>query len=149
MRHGGQRSRRFERRQRERMAQKQLIARGREAARKMQRHKHGIELTQEGRLSLVYAFRYALKQQGGGLDNVRSVMRPHLSEFRIEVLEHMLVEIAVHWAMVSRDPERYALTHKDQEDFRMMLMREIERRKRDEHSSGNAWEPEGTAAAVD
>ena len=32
MRRGGQRSRRFERRQRERMAQKQLIATGREAA---------------------------------------------------------------------------------------------------------------------
>lgn len=54
MRHGGQRSRRFERRQRERMAEKQLVARGREAARKIQRQKHGIELTQEGRLSLVY-----------------------------------------------------------------------------------------------
>ena len=33
MRHGGQRSRRFERRQRERMAQKRLVAKGREAVR--------------------------------------------------------------------------------------------------------------------
>ena len=138
MRHGGQRSRRFERRQRERMAQKQLIARGREAARKMQRQKHGIELTQEGRLSLVYAFRYALKQRVPGMDNVQKAMRPHLSEFRTGVLEHMVTDIDVHWAMSAHEPARYALTRREQEDFRAMLVREIERRKRDEHSSGNA-----------
>ena len=140
MRHGGQRSRRFERRQRERMAQKQLIARGREAARKMQRHKHGIELTQEGRLSLVYAFRYALKQRGGGLDNVRAALKPHISEFRTEVLEHMVTDIDVHWAVAALKPERYTLTHREQEDFRAMLVREIERRKCDGQGSdrGNA-----------
>ena len=138
MRHGGQRSRRFERRLRERMEQKQLIARGREAARKMQRQKHGIELTQEGRLSLVYAFRYALKQRVPGMDNVQKAMRPHLSEFRTGVLEHMVTDIDVHWAMSAHEPARYALTRREQEDFRAMLVREIERRKRDEHSSGNA-----------
>ena len=138
MRHGGQRSRRFERRQRERMAQKQLISRGREAARKAQRQKHGIELTQEGRLALVYAFRYALKQRVPGMDNVQKAMRPHLSEFRKGVLEHMVTDIDVHWAMSAHEPARYALTRKEQEDFRAMLVREIERRKRDEHSSGNA-----------
>ena len=138
MRHGGQRSRRFERRLRERMEQKQLIARGREAARKMQRQKHGIELTQEGRLSLVYAFRYALKQRVPGMDNVQKAMRPHLSEFRTGVLEHMVTDIDVHWAVTAHEPARYALTRREQEDFRAMLVREIERRKRDEHSSGNA-----------
>ena len=138
MRHGGQRSRRFERRLRERMEQKQLIARGREAARKMQRQKHGIELTQEGRLALVYAFRYALKQRVPGMDNVQKAMRPHLSEFRTGVLEHMVTDIDVHWAMSAHEPARYTLTHREQEDFRAMLVREIERRKRDEHSSGNA-----------
>ena len=140
MRHGGQRSRRFERRQRKRMTQKQLIARGREAARKMQRHKHGIELTQEGRLSLVYAFRYALKQRGGGLDNVRAALKPHISEFRTEVLEHMVTDIDVHWAVAALKPERYTLTHREQEDFRAMLVREIERRKCDGQGSdrGNA-----------
>ena len=96
MRHGGQRSRRFERRHRERMAQKQLIAKGREAARKAQRHKHGIELTQEGRLALVYAFRYALKQRVPGMDNVQKAMRPHIAEFRTGVLEHMVTDIDVH-----------------------------------------------------
>ena len=100
------------------MAQKQLIARGREAARKMQRQKHGIELTQEGRLALVYAFRYALKQRVPGMDNVQKAMRPHLSEFRTGVLEHMVTDI-------------------EQEDFRVMLVREIERRKRDGAGSGN------------
>ena len=131
MRHGGQRSRRFERRQRERMAEKQLVARGREAARKIQRHKHGIELTQEGRLSLVYAFRYALKQRGGGLDNVQKAMKPHLKEFRTEVLEHLVTDIDVHCASVAHIAERYSLARKEQEDFRTMLVREIERRKRD------------------
>ena len=122
------------------MAQKQLIARGREAARKMQRHKHGIELTQEGRLSLVYAFRYALKQRGGGLDNVRAALKPHISEFRTEVLEHMVTDIDVHWAVAALKPERYTLTHREQEDFRAMLVREIERRKCDGQGSdrGNA-----------
>lgn len=140
MRHGGQRSRRFERRLRERMEQKHLIARGREAARKMQRQKHGIELTQEGRLALVYAFRYALKQRVPGMDNVQKAMRPHIAEFRTEVLEHMLVDIDVHWAMSAHEPARYALTHREQEDFRAMLVREIERRKRDGAggSNGNA-----------
>lgn len=138
MRHGGQRSRRFERRQRERMAQKQIIAKGREAARKMQRQKHGIELTQEGRLSLVYAFRYALKQRVPGMDNVQKAMRPHLSEFRTEVLEHMVTDVDVYWAVAAHEPARYALTRREQEDFRAMLVREIERRKCDEHSSGNA-----------
>ena len=137
MRHGGQRSRRFERRMRERMAQKQLIARGREAARKMQRQKHGIELTQEGRLSLVYAFCYALKQRGGGLDNVRAALKPHLAEFRTGTLEHMVMDIDVHWAVAAHEPARCALTRREQEDFRAMLVREIERRKHDGAGSGN------------
>lgn len=135
MRHGGQRSRRFERRLRERMEQKQLIARGREAARKMQRQKHGIELTQEGRLALVYAFRYALKQRVPGMDNVQKAMRPHIAEFRTGVLEHMVTDIDVHWAMSAHEPARYALTHREQEDFRAMLVREIERRQQDGQGS--------------
>ena len=135
MRHGGQKSRRFERRQRERMAEKQLIAKGREAARKMQRQKHGIELTQEGRLSLVYAFRYALKQRGGGMDNVQAALKPHIAEFRTGVLEHMVTDIDVHWAVAAHEPARYALTRSEQEDFRAMLVREIERRKRDGQGS--------------
>lgn len=137
MRHGGQRSRRFERRQRERMAQKQLIARGREAARKMQRQKHGIELTQEGRLSLVYAFRYALKQGVVGLGNVHKVIKPHLAEFRTEVLERMVMDIEVHWAATVHKMERHCLAGREQEDFCAMLVREIERRKRDGAGSGN------------
>ena len=137
MRHGGQRSRRFERRQRERMAQKQLIAKGREVARAIQRQKHGIELTQEGRLSLVYAFRYALKQRVPGMDNVQKAMRPHLSEFRTGVLEHLVTDIDVHWAMAAHEPARYALTRREQENFRAMLVREIERRRQDETGSGN------------
>lgn len=137
MRHGGQKSRRFERRQRERMAQKRLVAKGREAARKMQRQKHGIELTQEGRLALVYAFRYALKQRVPGMDNVQKAMRPHLAEFRTGVLEHMVTDIDVHWAMSAHEPARYTLTRKEQENFRAMLVREIERRKRDGAGSGN------------
>ena len=136
MRHGGQKSRRFERRQRERMAQKRLVAKGREAARKMQRQKHGIELTQEGRLSLVYAFRYALKQRGGGLDNVQKAMRPHLEEFRTAVLEHMVMDIDVHAASVAHIAEKYSLVQKEQEDFRVMLVQEIERRRQDETGSG-------------
>ena len=132
MRHGGQRSRRFERRQRERMAEKQLVARGREAARKLQRQKHGIELTQEGRLSLVYAFRYALKQRGGGLDNVQKAMRPHLEEFRTAVLEHLVMDIDVHAASVAHIAERYSLARKEQDNFRAMLVQEIERRGRDD-----------------
>jgi hypothetical protein len=114
------------------MAQKQLIARGREAARKIQRQKHGIELTQEGRLSLVYAFRYALKQQGGGMDNVQAALKPHIAEFRTEVLEHMVTDIDVHAASVAHIAERYSLVRKEQEGFRAMLVREIERRKRDD-----------------
>ena len=136
MRHGGQRSRRFERRQRERMAEKQLVARGREAARKIQRQKHGSELTQEGRLSMVYAFRYALKQRGGGLDNVQKAMKPHLKEFRTEVLEHLVTDIDVHCASVAHIAERYSLARKEQDNFRAMLVREIERRKRDGVGSG-------------
>ena len=135
MRHGGQRSQRFERRLRERMAEKQLIAKGREAARKMQRQKHGIELTQEGRLSLVYAFRYALKQRVPGMDNVQKAMKPHIAEFRTGVLEHMVTDIDVHWAMSAHEPARYALTHREQEDFRAMLVREIERRQQDGQGS--------------
>ena len=117
------------------MAQKQLIARGREAARKMQRQKHGIELTQEGRLSLVYAFRYALKQRVPGMDNVQKAMKPHLAEFRTGVLEHMVTDIDVHWAMSAHEPARYALTRREQEDFRAMLVREIERRQQDGQGS--------------
>ena len=135
MRHGGQRSRRFERRLRERMAEKQLIAKGREAARKAQRQKHGIELTQEGRLALVYAFRYALKQRGGGLDNVRAALKPHLAEFRTEVLEHLVTDIDVHAASVAHIAQRYSLAQKEQEDFRAMLVREIERRQQDGQGS--------------
>lgn len=140
MRHGGQRSRRFERRLRERMEQKQLAARGREAARKMQRQKHGIELTQEGRLSLVYAFRYALKQGVVGLGNVHKVIKPHLAEFRTEVLERMAMDIEVHWAATVHKMERHCLAGREQEDFRAMLVREIEKRKRDGAggSNGNA-----------
>lgn len=137
MRHGGQRSRRFERRQRERMAQKQLIATGREAARKMQRYKHGIELTQEGRLSLVYAFRYALKQGVVGLGNVHKVIKPHLAEFRTEVLERMVMDIEVHWAATVHKMERHCLAGREQEDFRAMLVREIERRQQDGQGSSN------------
>lgn len=137
MRHGGQRSRRFERRQRERMAQKQLVVRGREAARKMQRQKHGIELTQEGRLALVYAFRYALKQGVVGLGNVHKVIKPHLAEFRTEVLERMVMDIEVHWAATVHKMERHCLAGREQEDFRAMLVREIERRKCDGAGSSN------------
>ena len=137
MRHGGQRSRRFERRQRERMAQKQLIATGREAARKMQRQRHGIELTQEGRLSLVYAFRYALKQGVVGLGNVHKVIKPHLAEFRTEVLERMVMDIEVHWAATVHKMERHCLAGREQEDFRAMLVREIERRQQDGQGSSN------------
>ena len=135
MRHGGKRSRRFERRMRERIAEKQLIAKGREAARKMQRQKHGIELTQEGRLALVYAFRYALKQRVPGMDNVQKAMRPHIAEFRTGVLEHLVMDIDVHWAVAAHEPARCALTRREQEDFRAMLVREIERRKRDGQGS--------------
>ena len=137
MRHGGQRSRRFERRLRERMEQKQLIARGREAARKMQRQKHGIELTQEGRLALVYAFRYALKQGVVGLGNVHKVIKPHLAEFRTEVLERMVMDIEVHWAATVHKMEQHCLAGREQENFFAMLVREIERRKRDGAGSGN------------
>ena len=137
MRHGGQRSRRFERRLRERMAQKQLVSRGREAARKMQRQKHGIELTQEGRLALVYAFRYALKQGVVGLGNVHKVIKPHLAEFRTEVLERMVMDIEVHWAATVHKMERHCLAGREQEDFHVMLVREIERRKRDGAGSSN------------
>lgn len=119
------------------MAEKQLIAKGREAARKMQRQKHGIELTQEGRLAMVYAFCYALKQRGGGLDNVQRAMQPHLSEFKIGTLTHMVTDIDVHWAVAALAPARYSLVRKEQEDFRAMLVREIERRKRDGAGSGN------------
>jgi len=119
------------------MAEKQLVARGREAARKIQRQKHGIELTQEGRLSLVYAFRYALKQRVPGMDNVQKAMRPHIAEFRTEVLEHMVTDIDVHWAVTALKPERYTLTRREQDNFRAMLVREIGRRKRDEAGSSN------------
>lgn len=132
MRRGGQRSRRFERRQKERMAQKQLIAKGREAARKMQRQKYGIELTQEERLAMIYAFRYALKQRMPGMDNVQRAMKPHLSEFKIGTLTHMVTDIDVHWSVAALNPERYSLVQKEQEDFRAMLVQEIERRGRND-----------------
>lgn len=119
------------------MAQKQLIATGREAARKMQRQRHGIELTQEGRLSLVYAFRYALKQGVVGLGNVHKVIKPHLAEFRTEVLERMVMDIEVHWAATVHKMERHCLAGREQEDFRAMLVREIERRQQDGQGSSN------------
>lgn len=119
------------------MAEKQLIAKGREAARKAQRQKHGIELTQEGRLALVYAFRYALKQGVVGLGNVHKVIKPHLAEFRTEVLERMAMDIEVHWAATVHKMERHCLAGSEQEDFRAMLVREIERRKRDGAGSSN------------
>ena len=89
---------------------------------------------------MVYAFRYALKQRGGGLDNVQKAMKPHIAEFRTGVLEHMVTDIDVHWAVTAHEPARYALTRSEQEDFRAMLVREIERRKRDGAggSNGNA-----------
>jgi hypothetical protein len=131
MRHGGQRSRRFERRERERKEKKALMAMGRKAKREHERQKRGEVLTQAGRLAMVYAFRYALKQRSPGLDNVQAAMEQHLHEFRTEVLEHMVTDIDVHWAMAAHEPARYALTRREQEDFRAMLVREIERRKRD------------------
>lgn len=137
MRHGGQRSRRFERRERERKEKKALMAMGRKAKREHERQKRGEVLTQAGRLSLVYAFRYALKQRSPGLDNVQVAMEPHLAEFRTEVLEHLVTDIDVHWAMAAHEPARYALTRREQEDFRVMLVREIERRKCDGAGSSN------------
>ena len=130
MRHGGQRSRRYERRERERKEKKALMAMGRKAKREHERQKRGEALTQAGRLSLVYAFRYALKQRGSGLDNVQKAMKPHLKEFRTEVLEHLVTDIDVHCASVAHIAERYSLARKEQEDFRAMLVREIERRGR-------------------
>ena len=79
----------------------------------------------------MYAFCYALKQRGGGLDNVRAALKPHLAEFRTGTLEHMVMDIDVHCASVAHIAERYSLARKEQVDFRAMLVREIERRKSD------------------
>lgn len=38
--------------------------------------------------------------------------------------------------MSAHEPARYTLTRKEQENFRAMLVREIERRKRDGQGSG-------------
>lgn len=135
MRHGGQRSRRFERRERERKEKKALMAMGRKAKREHERQKRGEVLTQAGRLAMVYAFRYALKQRSPGLDNVQAAMEPHLAEFRTGVLEHLVTDIDVYWAMSAHEPARYALTRREQEDFRAMLVREIERRQQDGQGS--------------
>ena len=112
-----------------------MLSLGRKAKREHERQKRGEVLTQAGRLSLVYAFRYALKQRSPGMDNVQKAMRPHISEFRTEVLEHMVTDIDVHAASVAHIAERYSLVRKEQEDFRAMLVREIERRKRDGQGS--------------
>ena len=137
MRQAGQRSRRYERRERERKEKKAMLALGRKAKREHERQKRGEVLTQAGRLAMVYAFRYALKQRSPGLDNVQAAMEPHLAEFRMGTLEHMMTDIDVHWAMSAHEPARYALTHREQEDFRAMLVREIERRKHDGAGIGN------------
>ena len=118
------------------MAEKRLIAKGREAARKMREQEHGIELTREGRLSLIYAFRYALRQRVPGMGNVQKAMKPHIAEFRTEVLEHMVTDIDVHAASVAHIAQRYSLVQKEWEDFRAMLVREIERRKSDGNDVG-------------
>ncbi len=137
MRRAGQRSRRYERRERERREKKEMLSLGRKAKREHERQKRGEVLTQAGRLSLVYAFRYALKQRSPGLDNVQAAMEPHLAEFRTEVLEHLVTDIDVHAASVAHIAQRYSLAQKEQEDFRAMLVREIEGRKRDGAGSGN------------
>ena len=128
MRQAGQRSRRYERRERERKEKKALMAMGRKAKRERERQKRGEVLTQAGRLSFVYAFRYALKQRSPGLDNVQVAMEPHLHEFRAGTLTHMVADIDTHWAVASLEPARHTLTRKEQEAFRRMLMRELERR---------------------
>ena len=138
MRHGGQRSRRYERRERERKEKKAMLALGRKAKREHERQKRGEVLTQAGRLSLVYAVRDALKQRLPGLDNVQAAMDPHLHEFRTGTLEHMVTDIDVHWSVAALNPERYTLTRKEQEAFRRMLMREIEGRKQDNAGQGDA-----------
>ena len=66
---------------------------------------------------------------------MQKAMRPHIAEFRTGVLEHMVTDIDVHWAVTAHEPARYALTRKEQENFRAMLVREIERRKRDGQGS--------------
>jgi hypothetical protein len=137
MRQAGQRSRRYERRERERREKKEMLSLGRKAKREHERQKRGEVLTQAGRLAMVYAFRYALKQRSPGLDNVQAAMEPHLAEFRTEVLEHMMTDIDVHSASVAHIAQRYSLAQKEQEDFRAMLVREIERRKRDGAGSSN------------
>ena len=137
MRRAGQRSRRYERRERERREKKAMLALGRKAKREHERQKRGEVLTQAGRLSLVYAFRYALKQGVVGLGNVHKVIKPHLAEFRTEVLERMVMDIEVHWAATVHKMERHCLAGREQEDFCAMLVREIERRKRDGAGSGN------------
>ena len=83
----------------------------------------------------MYAFRYALKQGVVGLGNVHKVIKPHLAEFRTEVLERMVMDIEVHWADTVQKMERHCLAGREQEDFRAMLVREIERRKRDGQGS--------------
>ena len=126
MRHGGQRSRRFMRREEMRRAHRLLVALGRKARRERSRKRE--ELTREERLTLVYAFRYALKQRLPGLDNVQAAMEPHLHEFKPGTLVQMATDIDVHWSVTALAPERHTLTRKEQEAFRAMLMREIERR---------------------
>ena len=140
MRQAGQRSRRYERRERERKEKRAMLALGRKAKREHERQKRGEVLTQAGRLAMVYAFRYALKQRSPGLDNVQAAMEPHIAEFKTGTLEHMLTDIDVRWAITALEPHRHTLTRKEQEDFRAMLVREIERRKRDGAggSNGNA-----------
>ena len=135
MRQAGQRSRRYERRERERKEKRAMLALGRKAKREHERQKRGEVLTQAGRLAMVYAFRYALKQRSPGLDNVQAAMEPHIAEFKTGTLEHMLTDIDVHWAMAAHEPARYALTRREQEDFRAMLVREIERRQQDGQGS--------------
>ena len=138
MRQAGQRSRRYERRERERKEKKAMLALGRKAKREHERQKRGEVLTQAGRLAMVYAFRYALKQRSPGLDNVQAAMEPHLAEFRMGTLEHMMKDIDVHWSVAALEPYRHTLTRKEQEAFRRMLMREIEGRKQDNAEQGDA-----------
>ena len=137
MRQAGQRSRRYERRERERKEKRAMLALGRKAKREHERQKRGEVLTQAGRLAMVYAFRYALKQRSPGLDNVQAAMEPHIAEFKTGTLEHMLTDIDVRWAITALEPHRHTLTRKEQEAFQRMLVREIGRRKHDGAGSGN------------
>ncbi|MEX5285832.1 hypothetical protein QCO44_09335 [Selenomonas sputigena] len=122
------RHRRFLERLEARRESKRLINEGRKARRERQREPRSM-LTREERLTMVYAFRYALKQRVPGLDNVQAAMEPYLHEFKPGTLEHMTADIDAQWALAAYDPSRYSLVRKEQEDFRAMLMREIEGRK--------------------